>query len=70
MVLFALALLSGGGPLDGFVKVPAGRYEVGKAGRLDNYRRIVRLKAFEIAKTETTNAQFAAFVEATGYVTD
>jgi sulfatase modifying factor 1 len=30
----------------------------------------VRLGAFEIARTETTNAEFAAFVKATGYVTD
>ncbi|HVT12271.1 MAG TPA: SUMF1/EgtB/PvdO family nonheme iron enzyme [Fimbriimonadaceae bacterium] len=70
MVLLALALLSGGGPLDGFAKIPAGKYAVGKEGRLDNPPRTVRLKAFEIAKTETTNAQFEVFVKATGYVTD
>jgi len=54
----------------GFVKIPAGRYLVGKADRYDNYRRTIALKTYEIAKTETTNAEFAAFVAATGYVTD
>lgn len=68
MIPLALVLLTGS--LDGFVRVPAGTYEVGKARQLDNYRRLVKLKAFEIAKTETTNEQFAAFIRATGYVTD
>lgn len=53
-----------------FAEVPAGTYMVGKSGRAANYRRAIRLRAFEIAKTETTNAEFAAFVKATGYVTD
>lgn len=54
----------------GFVKIPAGSYVVGKADRLETPLRRVRLKAFEIAVTETTNADFAAFVAATKYVTD
>ncbi len=54
----------------GFVTIPAGRYRIGKAGRVDNPARTVTLKSYEIAKTETTNAEFAAFVAATGYVTD
>lgn len=57
-------------PVGTFVKIPAGSYNVGKPGYMQNYRRVVRLRAFEIAKTETTNEQFAAFVAATGYVTD
>ena len=35
-----------------------------------NPRRNARLKRFRIADAETTNEQFARFVEATGYVTD
>jgi len=54
----------------GFAVVLAGKYQVGKADRLENYSRTIPLKAFEIAKLDTTNAEFAAFVRATGYVTD
>ena len=55
---------------DAFVAVPAGTYSVGRKGRVGNPPRTVRLKAFRIAAKETTNAEFAAFVKATGYVTD
>lgn len=48
----------------------AGTYRVGQAGHYFNPRREVRLAAFRIATTETTNAQFARFVAATGYKTD
>lgn len=57
-------------PVPAFAAVPAGTYYVGKSGHIQNPRRSVALKAFEIAKTETTNEEFAAFVQATGYVTD
>ncbi len=53
-----------------FVTVPAGLYRLGKADRVQNPPRWVALRAFEIARTETTNAEFATFVRATGYVTD
>ena len=53
-----------------FVFVKAGVYRLGKADHVENPVRWVRLRAFEIARTETTNAEFAAFVRATGYVTD
>lgn len=53
-----------------FIIVPAGSYEVGAKGHERNPLRTVTLKSYAIAETETTNAQFAAFVEATGYVTD
>ena len=53
-----------------FVTIAAGRYEVGKVGRVDNPRRFVTLRAFRIATTETTNDEFARFVAATKYVTD
>ncbi|MBS1724529.1 MAG: SUMF1/EgtB/PvdO family nonheme iron enzyme [Armatimonadetes bacterium] len=66
---FVLACAATGSP-PAFVTVPAGVYEVGKKGRLDTPPRKVRLKAYEIAAYETTNSQFAAFVSATGYVTD
>jgi len=64
----ALAVLSL--PPSEFVLVRGGRYHVGKTGHLDNPPRTVHLHAFRIATVETTNAQFAAFVKATGYVTD
>jgi formylglycine-generating enzyme len=52
------------------VAVPAGTYRVGAEGHEWNPLRRVTVAAFEIAATETTNAQFARFVEATGFVTD
>lgn len=57
-------------PAPGFVRIPAGSYQVGKAGRLENLPRVITLKAFEISRTETTNEEFQKFVAATGYVTD
>ncbi|MBS1715143.1 MAG: SUMF1/EgtB/PvdO family nonheme iron enzyme [Armatimonadetes bacterium] len=53
-----------------FVRVPAGEVRLGKKGNVANPLRTVRIGEFEIAAKETTNAQFAAFVKATGYVTD
>ncbi|MCW5937503.1 MAG: SUMF1/EgtB/PvdO family nonheme iron enzyme [Fimbriimonadaceae bacterium] len=50
--------------------MPAGQYRVGSREKQNNPARVVRLKAYEIAKFETTNDEFAAFVKATGYVTD
>ena len=75
---FALAGLKSGvptrtevrAPVEGFATVSAGTYRLGKAGYVENPPRQKRLAAFEIARTETTNDQFAAFVRATGYVTD
>jgi formylglycine-generating enzyme len=70
LIPLAVLALSFTLPAPEFVKVPAGKYMVGKADRLENYRRSVTLKSFEIAKYETTNEEFGAFVLATGYVTD
>lgn len=53
-----------------FVSIMAGEFRLGSEGHEKNPLRTVRLGAFSIAKTETTNAQFARFVAATGYVTD
>ena len=55
---------------DVFVRVPAGQYLVGKAAYAPNQRRKIKVGSFYIAKHETTNRQFAAFVAATTYVTD
>jgi formylglycine-generating enzyme required for sulfatase activity len=52
------------------VAVAAGKWHVGEKGHDLNPPRHVELKAYLIADAETTNAQFAKFVEATGYVTD
>lgn len=52
------------------VKVSAGSYWVGGEQAAANPRRKQWVKTFWIASTETTNREFAAFVEATGYITD
>lgn len=54
----------------GFVLIPAGNYTVGKKKHLLNPLTKVDVQQFYIAVTETTNRQFAAFIQATGYVTD
>lgn len=63
MILACLALAK-------FVLIPAGTYPVGSSNKVVNLSRKVKLKAFEIATTETTNREFAEFVRATGYRTD
>lgn len=52
------------------IVVPAGEWSVGEEGHPLNPLRKVRLAAYRLAEAETTNAQFAAFVRATGYVTE
>lgn len=54
----------------GYVLVPKGEYQVGKKQHTLNPLRRVNTDSFYIAACETTNRQFAAFVAATGYVTD
>jgi sulfatase modifying factor 1 len=54
----------------GYVLVPEGHYWIGKKQHTLNPRRQVHCDSFYIAATETTNRQFAAFVAATGYITD
>ncbi|MEM6577799.1 MAG: formylglycine-generating enzyme family protein [Pseudomonadota bacterium] len=54
-----------------FVRLEGGAFQMGSA---EHYReegpvRSVSVGAFEISRTEVTNDQFAAFVDATGYVT-
>lgn len=51
------------------MKIPAGKYRLGKDQHPLNPPHEVELKAFEIGRKEVSNAEFAAFVEATGYRT-
>ena len=57
----------------GMVWIPEGRFMMGSEGpqaRPDEGPvHAVKVNGFWIDQTEVTNAQFAAFVEATGYVT-
>jgi formylglycine-generating enzyme len=53
-----------------FIKIPAGTYEVGRLGRVDNPARKVKLKAFSILDCEITNREFELFVKTTQFVTD
>ena len=53
-----------------FVMIPKGSYTVGKKGHSLNPWRRVKVDSFRIAVRETTNTQFAAFINATSYVTD
>lgn len=51
------------------VKVPAGEYPLGDTTHPLNKPRTFKTEGFFISDAETTNAQFAAFVAATGYKT-
>lgn len=53
-----------------FVCIPAGTYTIGQKGHMLNPLRRIRTDSFCIASTELTNARFAAFIAATGYITD
>lgn len=52
-----------------FVRIPEGDYWLGSKGHYLNPLHKVHLEAFEIGKYEVTNAEFEAFVNATGYRT-
>lgn len=54
------------------VVIPAGRYRVGSDSFYPEERssRWIELASFAIDRTQVTNAQFADFVNATGWVTD
>jgi sulfatase modifying factor 1 len=70
-IAFALPICGQSNKIDtGFVFIPRGVYTVGKKDHGINPLRKLEVKSFAIAKTETTNYQFAAFVSATGYKTD
>lgn len=55
---------------DDFVFVLKGTYTIGKKGHTVNPLRKVQVADYYIAKKETTNRQFEAFVTATSYKTD
>jgi len=75
MILPAVMLLvfftgSAAQPKAGYIAVPGGEYTVGKKNYPNNPVRTVKVRRYFIAVYETTNRQFAAFVQATAYVTD
>lgn len=53
-----------------YITVPAGVYEIGREGRVDNPVRKVTVKSFSILECEVTNRDFDLFVKTTKYVTD
>lgn len=74
-LLILLLFLTGcrlgfGQAIGAYITVPKGQYAIGKKGHGLNPYRKVKLDSFRIATTETTNAQFAVFIKATGYITD
>jgi sulfatase modifying factor 1 len=69
-VLALVAAAAPSPPARTFVRIAGGAYRVGKADRLDNPVRKITLRPFEICNLETTNDEWSAFIQATGYVTD
>lgn len=63
-------LLLPAAPDTGFVYVKTGQYTVGKQNHFANPLRTVTVAAYSISRTEVTNRQFEAFINATGYITD
>ncbi len=63
--------LPGEAEADGMTFIPAGTFSMGSNRHRpeERYTHIVRVDGFWIDRTEVTNAQFAKFVAATGYVT-
>lgn len=72
LLVVTQALAQTGTALQGvaFKLIPAGEYQVGKKGHAANPLRKVKTDSFFIAVYETTNREFAAFIAATGYITD
>jgi formylglycine-generating enzyme len=52
-----------------WVRIAAGEYSLGSPAHVTNKPHLLKTAGFRIADAETTNAQFAAFVQATGYRT-
>lgn len=52
-----------------YVNIPAGTYVIGTNESLDNPKRKVETKSFEISTTEVTNREFEIFIKSTGYIT-
>lgn len=72
-LFLALVLLvwgcSSAPPDSPWVTIPGGTYVLGAKNHYMNPRREAFIATFQINQYEVTNAEFAAFVEATGYVT-
>lgn len=68
--LFLLPVYLFAGTDTSFVPVKGGEYMVGKKNHYNNPLRKVTVKSFSISRTEITNQQFEAFIQATGYITD
>lgn len=67
----ALPPLAASSPQPGLVWVPPGRYEAGDTVYPEESpRRMVAVAGFWMDRTEVSNDEFAAFVQATGYVTE
>ncbi|RDV15466.1 formylglycine-generating enzyme family protein [Pontibacter diazotrophicus] len=68
-----ITIRSGRTSQEGMVKIEGGEFVMGSSdneGRTDEFpRHTVKVKSFWMDATEVTNAQFTAFVQATGYVT-
>ena len=68
-----IEIKAGEGSTEGMVLIPGGTFRMGadnEQARPDEYpKHIVTVDSFWMDATEVTNAQFRAFVEATGYVT-
>ncbi|HMV47317.1 MAG TPA: formylglycine-generating enzyme family protein [Blastocatellia bacterium] len=68
-------VVKGSGETAGMVWIPAGEFMMGASGKDEAARpdehpaHKVRVDGFWMDETEVTNAQFAAFVKATGYLT-
>lgn len=67
---FCVVLQATAQPGRGFAGIRPGNYSVGRKNDPRNPLRSVRIDSFRIAIYETTNREFAAFVAATGYLTD
>ncbi|MDQ3010530.1 MAG: formylglycine-generating enzyme family protein [Acidobacteriota bacterium] len=71
----AIQIVKGSGATAGMVWIPTGEYMMGASAKDDAARadehpaHKVSVDGFWMDETEVTNAQFAAFVNATGYVT-
>src|SRR3982751_2164248 len=68
------AIVSQHNDYEGMVPVPGGTFEMGadndEAGADEYPKHKVTVTGFWMDEAEVTNAQFAAFVEATGYITE
>ena len=75
-VAAAVSIPSGGTPPTTLVSVPGGRFAMGSDDRFaypadgEGPVHEVRLRPFQIDRHAVSNDRFAAFVDATGYVTD